>query len=229
MELSRPLSTITPTLDGDVLAELARHNATFTTGDLHRVLAQYSEAGIRNVLHRLTQQGIVESHRVGNAYSYRLNRDHIAAEHIIMLADLMNAFLARLTDRLEAWEIPPVYAAVFGSAARGSMTVDGYVDLLLVRPDDAPDELWAAQVDQLIHDVTRWIGNDIRPLQLTEAELIASGPEDAVLGDVLNEGIRVAGSPEWLTKRLRKAGPEVKTPQLTAAIGRGGFAKPGSS
>lgn len=204
MELSRPLSTITPTLDGDVLAVLARQNSPFTTGALHRVLASYSEEGIRKVLRRLTRQGIVHSDRVGNAYSYRLNRDHLAAEHIINLADLLSTFLARLSDRLEVWEVPPVYAAVFGSAARGSMTVDSDLDLLLVRPDDAPDELWAAQVDHLVEDVTRWIGNDTRSLQFTEAELRAKGREDPVLQDVLNDGLTVAGSRAWLDQQLRK-------------------------
>ena len=74
MELSRPLSTVTPTLDGDVLAVLARHDATFTTGQLHRVLTQHSEEGIRRVLQRLTKQGVVQSDRVGNAFTYRLAR-----------------------------------------------------------------------------------------------------------------------------------------------------------
>jgi len=133
-----------------------------------------------------------------------LNRDHLAAEHIINLADLLSTFLARLSDRLEVWAVPPVYAAVFGSAARGSMTVDSDLDLLLVRPDDAPDELWAAQVDQLVEDVTRWIGNDTRSLQLTEAELRANGREDPVLQDVLNHGLTVAGSRAWLDQQLRK-------------------------
>lgn len=204
MELSRPLSTITPTLDGDVLAVLARQDATFTTGALHRVLTQYSEEGIRKVLQRLTRQGIVHSARVGNAYSYRLNRDHLAAEHIIKLADLMNIFLARLTERLGAWEVRPVYAAVFGSAARGSMTMESDLDLLLVRPKDVPDELWAAQVDRLVEDVSRWIGNDVRPLQFAEAQIVTSGREEPVLRDVLSEGLTVAGSRAWLSQQLRK-------------------------
>jgi len=204
VELSRPLSTITPTLDGDVLAVLARQDATFTTGALHRVLTQYSEEGIRKVLQRLTRQGIVHSARVGNAYSYRLNRDHLAAEHIIKLADLMNIFLARLTERLGAWEFRPVYAAVFGSAARGSMTMESDLDLLLVRPKDVPDELWAAQVDRLVEDVSRWIGNDVRPLQFAEAQIVTSGREEPVLRDVLSEGLTVAGSRAWLSQQLRK-------------------------
>ena len=39
MQLNHPLATITPTLDGDVLTLLAQHEAAFTTGQLHRVLA----------------------------------------------------------------------------------------------------------------------------------------------------------------------------------------------
>jgi hypothetical protein len=54
MQLNRPLATITPTLDGDVLALLAQHEVTFTAGQLHRILDRYSEEGIRKVLRVLT-------------------------------------------------------------------------------------------------------------------------------------------------------------------------------
>jgi len=148
----------------------------------------------------------VHSERVGNAYSYRFNRDHFAAEHIIKLADIMSTFLTRLTEELEAWEVPPLYAAVFGSAARGSMTVDSDLDLLLVRPDDAPEDVWATQVDRLVEDVTSWTGNDTRTLLFTESELQAAGGEDTVLQDVLSDGLTVAGSHAWLNKQLRKTG-----------------------
>jgi predicted transcriptional regulator len=202
MELSRPLSTVTPTLDGDVLAVLARHDATFTTGQLHRVLTQHSEEGIRRVLQRLTKQGVVQSDRVGNAFTYRLNLDHLAAEHIIGLARLQETLLNRLEDRLASWEVPPIYAAVFGSAARGSMTVDSDLDLLLVRPDDAAADLWDGQVDQLVSDITRWVGNDARTLQFTTGEL-AGRRDEPVLHSVLSEGLTVAGTRAWLHKQLR--------------------------
>ena len=79
MELNRPLATVTPTLDGDVLAVLAQHEVSFTTGQLRRVLSRYSQEGIRKVLIRLTRQGVVSAERVGNSYSYRLNAEHLAA------------------------------------------------------------------------------------------------------------------------------------------------------
>jgi len=204
VELSRPLSTVTPTLDGDVLTVLASHDGAFTTGQLHRVLRRHSEEGIRKVLRRLTRQGVVRADRVGQAFAYRLNRDHLAAEHIIGLAQLQTTFLRRLEERLASWKVPPVYAAVFGSAARGSMTVDSDVDLLLIRPDDVDDDLWQAQVDDLVADVTRWVGNDTRPLEFTVAELAANGRREPVLDDVLREGLTVAGTRAWLAEQLRR-------------------------
>jgi predicted transcriptional regulator len=203
MELNRPLATVTPTLDGDVLAVLAQHEVTFTTGQLHRVLNRYSEEGIRKVLRRLARQGVVHSERVGNAYSYRLNREHLAAGPIIELARLAHTLLQRLEHRLAGWAFPPTYAAVFGSAARGTMTEDSDLDLLLVRADDTPVDIWDEQVGELIADVTRWTGNDTRPLEYTVSELTAARAEP-VLRDVQKEGLTVAGRRAWLGRHLRE-------------------------
>jgi hypothetical protein len=49
MQLSKPFATVTPTLDGDVLTVLATHDATFTTGQIQRILNGFSEEGIRKV------------------------------------------------------------------------------------------------------------------------------------------------------------------------------------
>ncbi len=202
MELSRPLATVTPTLDGDVLAVLAGHVGPFTTGQLHRVLTRFSEEGIRKVLQRLTRQGVVLAERVGPAYSYRLNRNHLAADPIVALASLQRTLLDRLERRLTGWAAPPVYAAVFGSAARGTSTTDSDLDLLLVRADDAPAAAWEEQVSALAAAVTAWTGNDTRPLEYTVSQLAAARSEP-VLRDVARDGLTVAGDRGWLTRQLR--------------------------
>jgi len=198
------LSTVTPTLDGDVLAVLARVDSTFTAGQLRRVLARHSEEGIRKVLQRLAKQGVLHVEKAGSAFVYRFNRDHLAAEHVIGLSRLMETLLARLEERLTSWEVRPVYAAVFGSAARGTMTVDSDLDLLLVFPDGADGQRWEAQIALLAADVGRWTGNDLRPLVFAEAELVGRAREEPVLRDVLDEGLTVAGSRAWLAKHLRE-------------------------
>jgi len=204
VELSRPLSTVTPTLDGDVLAVLALHDVPFTPGQLHRMLPRSSAEGIRKVLRRLAKQGVVRFDRIGNAFAYQLNRDHLAAEYIIGLARLQETLLKRIEDRLESWTYPPVYAAVFGSAARGSAAAESDIDLLLVRPEGADSDAWEAQVNELAADVTRWIGNDTRPLEFTASELATRGRDEPVLLAVLNEGLTVAGTRAWLNKQLGK-------------------------
>lgn len=203
MELSRPLATVTPTLDGDVLAVIAQHDVAFTTGQLHRILSRYSEAGIRKVLTRLARQGVVHYERVGNAFSYRFNREHLAAGPISELASLQHTLLSRIEQRLESWTFPPLYGAVFGSAARGTMKPDSDLDLLLVRADDVPRLVWDREVAALTSDVTRWTGNDARPLDYSVSEL-ADARAQAVLQDVLAEGLTVAGSRSWLNLRLRQ-------------------------
>ncbi|HEX3779643.1 MAG TPA: nucleotidyltransferase domain-containing protein [Pseudonocardiaceae bacterium] len=203
MELGRPLSTITPTLDGDVLAILAKSDVEFTPGQLHRMLPRNSVEGIRKVLRRLADQGVVLAKQVGGAYSYRFNRDHLAAEYIIGLAELPAKLLQHLEDRLTAWDPAPVYAAVFGSAVRGSMTTESDLDILLIRPDDVDDAGWETQVDDLAAAVTRWTGNEARPLVFTETELVDRGRDEPVLRDVLAEGLTVAGTRAWLNRKLR--------------------------
>jgi predicted nucleotidyltransferase len=205
MELNRPLATVTPTLDGDVLAALAQQETAFTTGQLHRILGQHSLEGIRKVLLRLTRQGIVHSEQVGNAHSYRLNRQHLAAGPIIELSRLLSVLLERLEQRLSTWDFPPAYAAVFGSAARGTMNEDSDLDLLLIRFDDTPSETWDEQVGSLVAEVSIWTGNDTRPLEYTVTELDAARDE-TVLRDVLRDGLTIAGRRAWLNQHLRAQG-----------------------
>jgi len=74
---------------------------------------------------------------------------------------------------------------------------------LLVRADNTPVDIWEEQVGDLAADVTRWTGNDTRPLEYTISELTAARDEP-VLRDVLKEGLTVAGRRAWLSQHLRE-------------------------
>lgn len=201
MQFSRPLAVVTPTLDGPVLTALAAADGPFTTGQLTRILGEGSDEGIRKVLRRLTAQGIVSAERVGPAFAYRLNRVHLAAEPIIALAGLRGTFLTRLERLLASWAQPPAYAAVFGSAGRGTMRPDSDIDLLLVR-SHALDDMWDTQLEHLVSTVSAWTGNDLRPLVYTLTELDAARGEPVLL-DILDSGITVAGERSWFQRRVR--------------------------
>lgn len=201
VDLHHPFSVITPTVDGDVLSALAGADAAFTGREVHRLVGRYSEAGVRNVLGRLVDHGVVFVERVGPSYSYRLNRDHLAAPHIIALAGLRAELMARLRTRLAQWDPPPVYGALFGSAVRGDMRTGSDIDLLIVRADgvDGDDDRWVSHVDQLIGDVTRWTGNDTRPLEYSDTETRqALRRGEPVLEAIRTQGVHLAGPPDYL-------------------------------
>ena len=201
MDAQHPLAVVTPTLDGDVLATLALVDAAFTTGQLHRTLCRFSEDGIRKALARLRAQGIGISEPAGNAYLYRFNRDHLAAEPIRALATLRQTLLSRIEERLESWKWPPLYAAVFGSMARATAGTSSDIDLLLVKEDDVPDEHWEDQVAKLADDLSKWTGNDAHPVTFTASDL-ARRRSEPLFAEVLAEGLTVCGQRSWLQRKI---------------------------
>lgn len=204
MQVQRPLATVTPTLDGDVLSVLAGTEVAVTPGQVARMVPHASVEGIRKVLKRLAEQGIVTVDRVGNAYTYRLNRDHLAAPAVLQLANQRTTLLTRIEDTLAGWPVQPVYGALFGSAARGQMRPDSDVDIFLVRSDDADVAAWESLTGELAAAVTRWTGNDTRILDMAESEVHEGATtDDPVLHSIAVEGLTVAGSPRWLRSLLR--------------------------
>ncbi|MDH6245487.1 nucleotidyltransferase domain-containing protein [Mycobacterium sp. OTB74] len=211
MQLNRPLSTVTPTLDGDVLAVLAAADVTFTISQINRILPDVSGEGIRKVLTRLTEQGVVLHDQVGRTHTFRFNAEHLAAQPIRELANLANTLLDRLDRYLAEWLEKAAYAAVFGSAMTGRMRLDSDIDIFLVR-SSAPEpvapgddsQVWEQQVADLATAVTAWTGNDARVVEYTEQDLhtaIAAG--EPLLREVARDGRTVAGPPGWLKTQLR--------------------------
>lgn len=212
MQLNRPFATVTPTLDGDVLAVLALGEMTFTISQIQRILTSASGEGIRKVLARLTVQGVVLHARVGRTNTYRLNTEHLAAEPIQGLSRLTATFLERLEMQLKGWAEAPKYAAVFGSAATGLMKLDSDIDLFLVRAtsaehadDEGESEAWEQQVTELARSITAWTGNDGRIVEYTENDLrTAAAAGEPLLSEVAKQGLTVAGTRAWLNRQLRR-------------------------
>lgn len=202
MLLSHPLSTIAPTLDGDVLCVLAGADEWFTPRTVVSLAGDGSINGVRKTLARLVRQGVVLQRNHGQQYTYRLNREHLAAPAILELARLRLAYLGRLREHLAQWAVQPAFAALFGSAARGEMGEDSDIDLFIVRPTIADDVKlrtgWDGQVRELAAASTRWTGNDTRVLEMGEAE-VRDGLDtgDGVVLSVRDEGIELAGSAQF--------------------------------
>ncbi len=204
MDLNRPLAVVTPTLDGDVLYRLALVDAAFTPGRLQQLIPTASVDGVRRSLNRLAAQGVVEAESTAHAFTYRLNRDHVAAGPVLQLAKLWDVVLERITKTLGGWGHPPTYAAVFGSWARREAGPTSDVDLFLVRPESVPDQAWDEQIEGIERELTRWTGNDARAFVLTESQ-VHEHPDDPVLRSVVVDGLTVRGDRDWLANHVGTA------------------------
>ncbi len=134
MDLSDPTRAVTATLDGAVLAVLAAAGKPLTVGQVAQQAARGSEIGVRRSLARLVDQGIVRGTLMGRNQVHELNREHIAAGVADTLAGLRTELWRRFRDQLARWRVRPLYASVFGSAARGDGDESSDIDLLLVHP-----------------------------------------------------------------------------------------------
>jgi predicted nucleotidyltransferase len=197
MQLQSPFATVTTSVDGDVLAVLARAPGPMTIADICRLVPDRSYAGVRNSADRLVEQGVVDGHRTGRTKSFSLNREHLAADAITALADLRRALLERLRSGCRS--IPLRYAALFGSGARGEMRPDSDLDVCFIvehgRRAEAEDQIHA-----LCRAAGRWAGNAVRPVLFDEDEIDGTDP---LLASVARDGIPIAGDGRWLSRKLR--------------------------
>jgi hypothetical protein len=207
VNLARPFQVVTPTLDGDVLAVLAGADKAFSGREVERQVGHASHRGVQKTLARLVNQGIVLVDHVGGAYLYALNRRHLAAPSIEELAGFRLRLIRRMREAVASWEIPPVVAVLFGSAARGDADQYSDLDVLIVRPGrvDVEDDRWRAQLAFFQEEATGWTGNDARALELGEEELTAERLQESVVRDAVAQGILLGGSLDALRGKRARA------------------------
>jgi predicted nucleotidyltransferase len=210
MDFSRPLHVVTPTLDGDVLAVLARTEAELSGRKIHGLVGHSSEQGVRNSLERLVGQGVVVARSAGQAKLYLLNREHLAAPYISGLVNLRKELQERLGAELSAWRPRLKFAAIFGSVARGEATEKSDLDIFLIRPRgaDSDGSAWVSRVMELERKAAAWTGNDARVLDFGEDEIPEGAAAEPVLRDILREGLVVLGSRRRLRELIQRYGED---------------------
>lgn len=203
MLLHDPMKVVSSGLDAEVLGVLAGTHAPLSGPTIAGLLGDRSREGVRLVLNRLTEQGIVLAERAGGAFTYRLNIDHLAAPAILHLAHLRHLLIDKVRERLAHWDCAPQFAAFFGSAFQGEMRPDSDIDLLIVRPDDidSDDARWTDQTHTLAHDGYRWTGNELSIFELSYTETLDEAlAEGSTVQAIAREGICVHGDPAWLRR-----------------------------
>lgn len=197
MDVSRPYSALSPTLDGAVLNVLAGTTRPLTGREVSRLVGKSSHAGALDALNRLVDHGLVNRQEAGRALLYTLNRDHVAAPAVLILAGLKDELLHRLREAIAQWDIPPVHASLFGSAARGDGDTSSDIDLLLIRARDvaADDPRWRHQLDALSASVIHWAGNRLSIAEVTEDDVRRMREDDgSILQEMDEDTILLAGT-----------------------------------
>ena len=203
VQLQRPLGTIAPTLEAEVLQVLAGADEPFTGRQVARLMPKHSTKGVNLALRRLVEQGVVESAPAGAANLYRLNRHHLATEHILALARLRDELLSRIRELVTPWQVPTELVVLFGSAARGQMRPDSDIDVFVVS-DGVGSSSWNEQAHELAQRVRAWTGNDCRLLEMTPRQVREGASEDPVLLEIAQDGLTIHGEPGYL-RRARAA------------------------
>ncbi|MDF1487041.1 nucleotidyltransferase family protein [Tessaracoccus caeni] len=194
MRLQDPLATITPTVDGDVLTRLARIDTALSLPQLSRLIPGRSYHGVRNAVARLVEQGIVSELGSGRTRLYQLNRNHLAAEAIISIADSARVLGQRILDLVSVWRIAPSFVALFGSAARGEMRDESDIDLLLTRASDGDESTWSIQLDGLIHSIELWTGNDAEIVDYLDNEIAEQAATLPLLAEIERDATFIVGT-----------------------------------
>jgi predicted nucleotidyltransferase len=183
MDVGSPISSVVPSLDGAVLDALAGTTAPMNLSAVHRITGRGSLSGVRRVLVRLVDAGIVLAVPGG----YLLNRDHVAAPAVELLAHLWGEVFDRIRSQVAQWLVAPRLVGVFGSAARRDGSEDSDIDLIVV--SDAADA--AEDSSELAANVERWTGNpahvvtlapkDLRRMRRAREPILAAWERDLVV------------------------------------------------
>lgn len=196
MDLSEPIRSAIPTLDGPVLRVLARTDDALTGLEVHRRARRGSADGIRRALQRLTRQGLVHAEAKGPSLLYRLNRRHLAAPAVEALAQLSVELRDKVTWQVRDWDPPAVHVSLFGSAARGDGDERSDIDLLIIRAEDVSSQepAWVAQLTDLARAIRQWTGNQAQLLEFAVDEFeAASRRREPLLAELRREAITLHG------------------------------------
>jgi predicted nucleotidyltransferase len=173
MDLSRPWLLIRSPIDLEALVVLCGTTRPLTGREVARLVMEGSQPTVNASLRRLAELGLVNAEEAGNAYLYTLNRDHLGAPAIELIARIRTELVRRLREEVDRWEIGPEHVSMFGSAARGDGDTRSDIDLLVVRPasTDEDDADWRRQLHRLSAQVRSWTGNDLGLSEVSAGEV----------------------------------------------------------
>jgi predicted nucleotidyltransferase len=196
MDLSRPWAPIRSPIDMEVVLVLRGTTRPLTGREVARLVRAGSQPAVNAALRRLAEEGVVRAEEAGNAYLHTLNREHLAAPALELLADIRSELERRLRAEIADWEIAPAHISIFGSAARGDGDSRSDIDIFVVRPARVPedDPRWRAQLERLSDRVFAWTGNHVGLSEVSAADIRRLRRErPPVVEELRGDAITLAG------------------------------------
>lgn len=191
----RPLDALASKPAVRLLRYLVTHPSAITGRQLASAAGVHHSVA-RQVLERLTQEGVLERRRAGRAYLYSLNRDRYVVTEILEPAFRSEArWFERLGEEILAALRSSVESVVlYGSWAREAATPRSDVDLLLVVTDEAARATVEGHVDDLRGRLGERFGRFISMMVMTAEEVRAKlGAGDQLVRSIVSEGRVLAG------------------------------------
>ncbi|MHB1090490.1 MAG: nucleotidyltransferase domain-containing protein [Ilumatobacteraceae bacterium] len=178
-----PISSVVPSLDGPVLTVLAGTTGPVGLAEIHRRAGRGSKSGVRQVLMRMVEDGLVSEVPGG----FVLNRMHLAMPAVEILADMHGELVRRIRSLVDNLGADISLVGLFGSAARRDGNTASDIDVLVV--SDAKD--LDGFSDRLAGEIRSWTGNraqviaisnaELRRLQEAEESIVANWDQDLVV------------------------------------------------
>ncbi len=163
MDVSMPITSVVPSLDGPVLAFLSATTGPTGLAEIHRRVGRGSKSGVRNVLLRMVEVGIVQEVPGG----YVLNRKHLAAPAVELLAEMHGELIRRIRLFVDNWDADVSLVGLFGSTARRDGNSASDIDVLVVSESAELDNFRDLLADQ----IRSWTGNRAQVIALTSQDL----------------------------------------------------------
>jgi predicted nucleotidyltransferase len=200
MDLANPMQSVIPSAHGAVLHALARTDLPLSARRLAELTSpKFSQRRVNDVLGHLAEEGIVVRESRPPSNIYRLNREHVAADGILALAQMWSALVGRIRADLGIWPVAPEAAWLFGSAARREGIGRSDLDVFLVRPASGLaseiSEAWEHQTEALVVKIKTWSGNRCEVIEMEAAELRAAvDRDDRLIRDLREQAVVLAGT-----------------------------------
>lgn len=193
MNLAEPADLVMPHATAALLRVLVRAEASFSIRQLAR-LAEVSAPRAVEIVNRASERGLILVEQAGRSRMCRFNREHLAANAIIDLVTMRERILLALESEITSWSIQPLHASLFGSAARGDGGTESDIDVLVIRPEEAVENIWDEQKYASGLRLMAKIGNSVSWFDISVAELkSASDASEPILSEWKSESIRLFG------------------------------------